>query len=182
MKKAALTFGLIGGGLVIIYSFILLATFGDFENLPLEKVSVMEVLGYLNYLILILAIFFAMKTQKKEWVQSDQSKKYMDIVKVGLLVSLIIALFVGIGESIYISQNPDFYDQYCALMAKKYTAEGNPEKIADMQQFLDSNSWIKTPLGSGVFYGLQSLVLGFVIAFIFGVFLRQKSPMTPAHA
>lgn len=182
MKKSASVFGLIGGGLVIVYSFILLVTFGNFENIPLEKLGVLEVMGYLNYLILILAIFFAMRAQKKEWIESAQSKKYMDIVKIGLIVSAIIAVFVGIGEAIYISINPDFYDQYCALMAKKYAAEGTPEKIANMQQFLENFSWVKTPLGSGVFYGFQSFVLGAVIAFIFGIFMRQKNTVVPAQA
>lgn len=183
MRKAALTFGLIGGGLVIVYSFIILTVFGDFGNMPLDKLGVLEVLGYLNYLILILAIFFAMRAQKNEWVQSGQSIKYMNIVKVGLMVSFIVAVFVGIGEFIYISVNPEFFNQYGDLMVKKLEASGAPaQEITDLRQSMEDFKWMQNPIGSGLFYFLESFVIGAVIAFIFGIFLRPKNKVSIAQA
>ncbi|HEX2787221.1 MAG TPA: DUF4199 domain-containing protein [Ignavibacteria bacterium] len=183
MKKAALTFGLIGGVLVIIYSAILFMTFGDFGNMPLDKLGILEVMGYLNYLILILAIFFAMRAQKKEWSESGQSMKYMSIVKVGLMVSFIVALFVGIGEFIYISINPEFFNQYGDLMVRKLEAGGaSAQEITDLRQSMEDFKWMQNPIGSGVFYFFESFVIGAVIAFIFGIFLRPKNKVSMAQA
>jgi hypothetical protein len=183
MKKSALTFGLIGGGLVILYSAILFITFGDFETMPLDKLGILEVMGYLNYLILILAIFFAMRAQKKEWSESGQSVKYMNIVKVGLMVSLIVALFVGMGEFIYISVNPEFFNQYGDLMVRKLEANGAPpQEITDLRQSMEDFKWMQNPIGSGIFYFFESFVIGAIISFIFGIFLKPKNKVNIAQA
>lgn len=172
MKKPALIFGLLGCAVIFFYSFIAFMVFGDWNNMTTRNFKVLAVFGYLKYLVLALAIFLAM------WVLRKQGSyiNYMDVVKTGLVVTLIIAGFVGIGEFLYMLINPDFMDKYSAIQIKIMQEEGAaPDQIAEYQQELENFSFLQNPFLSGLFYFFQTFLAGTVISFIFGIFLKPKN-------
>ena len=62
MKKIALLFGSIAGGIIIVYSAIVFAVFSDFSSLTPSQFGIVETLGYLRYLILLLTVGIAIHT------------------------------------------------------------------------------------------------------------------------
>lgn len=179
MKKPALVFGLIASGVILFYSFIVFMVFGDWDNMTPRNLLVLTVFGYLRYLILIIAIFLSMRAFRKDSI----SPNYMSVVKIGLLVTLIIALFIGIGECIYIALNPDFMDKYGAVQIRSMQSEGaTPEQITAYQQELESFSFMKNPFLTGIFYLFETFIIGAIVSLIFGIFLRSKNTVTTAQA
>jgi hypothetical protein len=179
MKKQVLIFGLLASGVIFFYSYIVFMLFGDWNNMTPKKMAVMEVFGYLRYLILIIAIFFAMKSVRKETLNIN----YMSIVKIGLMVSIIISFFIGIGEWIYAVINPDFFDKYSEITIKGLQEEGaSPERIAEHYTALEQFGWMRNPYLSALFYFFQTFIIGAIVSFLFGIFLRSKNTATPAQA
>lgn len=179
MKKPVLVFGLLASGVIFFYSFVVFMVFGDWDNMTPRNLQVLTVFGYLRYLILIIAVFLAMRAFRKDAI----SPNYMGVVKIGLLVTLIIAVFIGIGECIYIALNPDFMDKYGAVHIRSLQAEGaTPEQITAYQQELESFSFMKNPFFTGIFYFFETFIIGAIITLIFGIFLRPKDTVTSAQA
>lgn len=179
MKKPALIFGLLACAVIFFYSFIAFMVFGDWNNMTPRNFKVLIVFGYLKYLVLIIAIFLAMRAFRKDTI----SPNYMSIVKIGLLVTLIIAAFIGIGEFLYILLNPDFIDKYNSIQIKIMQTEGaSPGQIAAYQQELETFSFMQNPFLSGIFYFLQTFIAGAIVSLIFGIFLRSKNTIITSQA
>lgn len=66
MKKTVLTFGLLSGIIIIVYSLIVFMAFGSFSSMSTSDFARVEMLGYLRYIILLLTVIFAIRYFKKQ--------------------------------------------------------------------------------------------------------------------
>src|SRR3954466_86605 len=122
MKRAVLTFGILAGVLIIAYMIVLFLIFGDFGNIKPENQGLMGVLGYLRYLILMLGIAMAIVTFRKE---TPGPISYKRAFLTGLYATLIIALFVGAMEFIYMAfLDPHFVEHYTKAMMEGMKQSG----------------------------------------------------------
>ncbi|MEP7256425.1 MAG: DUF4199 domain-containing protein [Ferruginibacter sp.] len=172
MKKITLNFGLMAGAIIIVYSFIVFMVFGDFSKMTPGQFQMVEVLGYLRYIILLLTVFFAMRTFKKN---TGQSLNYWKIVKQGVMVALVVAVCVGIMEAVYLSLNPDFYEKFGKMYVEQLKAGGATEKaINAAKQEMENYKWMQNPLMTGIFYFFETALIGSVASLIMGRFMKSK--------
>lgn len=172
MKKTALTFGLLAGGIIIVYSFIVFLIFGDFSQITPEKFATMEVLGYLRYLILILTVIFAIRHFKK---QNGGEGTFKQLFMAGFNTVLIIAVLVGLMECIYMLANPGFMDQYADIMVKSMEQKGaSAAMIAKTKSEMDSMKWMANPAMMGIFYFFETAVIGTIVSVITALIQKPK--------
>jgi len=107
--------------------------------------------------------------------QGTSSLSYWSIVKAGIVVSLIVGAMVGLMEMLYVALTPEFFDGYANAYIESMRARGaSATEIADFKSTMESFSWMRNPLMTGIFYLAQTAVLGVVMSFIVGMFMRPK--------
>lgn len=179
MKKSVLSFGLITGVIIIFLSLIFYLLLGGMDTMTPQKMTLIEIFGYLRFVILIIAIFLAMKSFRKD----PGNSTYMSVVKTGLMVALIVSIFIGIGETIYMAVNPGFYDKYGEMEIKSLQEKGIPsEGIAEELKMREDMRWMANPAVAGIFCFLGIFIIGAIASFLLGIFLRSKNNVTPAQA
>jgi hypothetical protein len=172
MKRITLTFGLISGTVIIVYTFVVLLVFGDFSTMSLRQFRMVEALGYLRYLILLLTIFFAMRTFCK---QAGQPVNYLTIVKQGIMVTILVAILIGIMEYFYMVVTPDFYENYSQLYIKQMKHNGaTTEMMNQAKHEMGNYKWMQNPLMTGLFYFFETFLIGAVATLLIGIFLKSK--------
>lgn len=172
MKYTPVTFGLIAGAVVLLYSAIVLSIFNDLAHLTPKQFGILETLGYLRYIILLLAIFIVMRSFK----QQTTSARYWDIAKQGMYTALVIAICIGIMEGVYILLNSNFYTTYAAMYAQQLKANGATEQtLQQAKQQMEAFKWMQTPTMTGVFYFFETSLIGCVAASLFAIFMKSKT-------
>jgi hypothetical protein len=180
MKKIALTFGLIGSALILAYFFLIFLILGDPAKMTADTLSIAEVFGYLRYLILLLTVIFAMRAYRQ---QTTPPISYWSIVKVGLVISVIVGAFVGLMEMIYVALTPEFFDGYYNAYIETMMKNGaSATEIASFKKTFEDFSWMRNPLLSGLFYTVSTALIGCVMSFIVGIFMRSKPQAKLAQA
>lgn len=173
MKKVALTFGLIGSGLILVYFLIVFLLLGDPTKMTSDTLQVAEVFGYLRYLILLLTLIFAMRSYRQ---QPGVAATYWGVVRAGVIVSLIVGFVVGLMEMIYVAITPEFFDGYYnATMQSMQLRGASATEIASFKEMFESFSWLRNPALTGLFYFAQIVVLGGILSLIIGIFMRPKT-------
>jgi len=179
MKKTAITFGLLSGLIIIIYSAAVFIHFGDFAKMTSQDLSKVEMLGYLRYLILLLTIVFAIRYFKK---QAGDAVTFKPLFLAGLYTAFIVALLVGLMEATYMLINPDFMEQYGELVTNRMKEQGaSAAALAEHQKEMDNFKWMANPAAMGIFYFLETAVIGTVISLIVALIARTKK-MQPVMA
>lgn len=172
MKSPFVKFGIIGGALIIVYTMVVFLFIGDFGSLTAESLKTVEALGYLRYLILLLAVLYALNFVKKS---SEESLAYKKVFMGGFIVAVVIALCVGIMEAGYLWANPNFMEQYGKLYIESKQASGATEaEITEIKKQMEDYSWMQNPAAGGVFYFFETLLLGSVFSAIGSFFFRKK--------
>lgn len=175
MKKQALLFGGLAGGIIILYSTITLFIFREFT---LENYSKLEMLGFLRYIIMLLAVFMTIRGYYRS---NPPQLNYGRMFQAGLFVSLFIAIFVGIFEAIYVIINPDFMSKYGALMLEMMRKKGaSAQDLAQMAAEMKSYTFMSSPWGMGIFYFFETFIVCCLASLLFAAFFRK--PRTTAHA
>ena len=168
--KQALTFGGIAGVIIAAYSLTIFFTIGDFANMSLERLALVEKLGYVRYLILLAVVVFAIRVYKKG---SETPPSYWSLVKQGVFTALVVAICVAIMEAAYMMLNPEFMDQYGQLRLDKLIAENaSAEEIAAFKAEMEQYEFMANPLAMGVFYFFETAILGSVVSLIASIFFR----------
>ena len=171
MKKTTLTFGLLSGLIIIAYSVVVFLWMG--EDITVEKFAVAEMLGFLRYVILLLAIFFTLWTMRK---RSEGGISFGRLFKEGFFVAVIAALFVGAMEAIYLSVYPGFMEQAQSIYIERMVADGaTATELAEMKGQMEAFAWMQKPALSGLFYFFETLLVGTVGAVLMGLFLKRKA-------
>lgn len=172
MKNPFVKFGVIAGSLILVYSVAVFAWIGDFSKLDANTLSMVEWLGYLRYLILLLAVLHALNYCKKNLIEELNYKK---LLYSGLLVSAVVAAFVGLMEAGYSIANPDFMEQYGKLyLESKQAAGASEQELQEMKKYMEDYKWMQNPAASGIFYFFETFLLGVVFSAIGSFFFRKK--------
>lgn len=133
---------------------------------------ILETLGYLRYIILLLTIYFAIRTFKK---QNNGQLTYRQAAKQGIMVALVIAVCIGLMESIYIIMEPGFYEKYGKLYAGQLKAKGaSAEKINEMKAEMDKYKWMQNAPMTGLFYFFETALIGTIGSLIMARFFKTK--------
>ncbi len=175
MQKTVLTFGALAGLVIIIYTYGFLMILGDFGRMTPKDLEMAEWLGYVRYLVLLLGIVMAMIQYRRD---SAGPISYGAAFKVGLMVALVTAVCVGLMESIYIAFiNPDFFEQYRRLMMESLQARNaSATEIREAQeQFETLLPFMQHPVATGLFYFVETTVIGTILALIGAIFTRRPT-------
>ena len=100
----------------------------------------------------------------------------------GIQVVLVIAIIVGLMEYGYIQfWNPGFYDQYGAIMLQHLKDSGVAQDvIARAQDQLASLEWMKSAVTTGIFYFVETFIVGTIGALLVAWFFKPKAKKAQA--
>lgn len=173
MKKTAISFGLLSGLIIIVYSAAVFLLFGDFSKMSTSDITMVETLGYLRYLILLLTIIFAIRYFKK---QNGGRGSFKQLFLAGVYTAVVVALLVGLMELVYILINPEFFAQYGELTTRKLVEEGaSAEVISKHKQDMESYKWMANPAAMGTWYFFETAIIGTIVSLFVALFLRTKN-------
>lgn len=176
MQQTSIKHGLVAGVFILIYSTIVDLMTGSLANASIAQFQKLEQLGFLRYLILILAVFILLRTLKNN---SGEPLPFMTLVKHGVILSLIVAAMIGIWELIFIVRHPDFYSIYSKIYIDQVRANGATEQVIQTaQKNMAKYTWMQNPPLTGLFYFLEYAALGASSALIFGLFLGKRKTNT----
>jgi Protein of unknown function (DUF4199) len=179
MKKIVLTFGILSGLIIIIYSAAVFLVFGEFSKMSIADLNKVEKLGYLRYIILLLTIIFAVRSYKK---QNGGRGTFKQLFLAGFYTTVVVGVLVGLMELVYMVLNPGFMEQYATLTETRMKEQGaSAELLSDHKAQMESMKWMATPVGMGVFYFFETTVLGTIISVITALIGKSKTPK-PAMA
>ena len=175
MKKTVLSFGLAAGLIIILYTAAVFLAYGDFAKISVADLNKIEMLGYLRYLILLLTVIFAVRYYKKQSGIATFKRLFL----AGFYTALVVALLVGLMEAVYMLMNPDFMDQYAELTTRSMMESGaSAEKIEAYKTEIAQYSWMSNPVNMGLFYFLETAILGTIMALIVAFFSKEKKSRT----
>lgn len=173
MKKTVLTFGLLSGGIIILYTIIVFMVYGDFPNITPEEFAVVEILGYLRYVILLLTVIFAIRYFKK---QNGNQGTFKQLFMAGFNTVLVVSVLVGLMEFCYMLMNPGFIEQYVDIVQKSMQAKGaTAAEIAAKKAEMDNYRWMANPAATGVFYFLETAIIGTILSLIGALIIRTRT-------
>ena len=168
MKNTILRYGIYGSITMAVLFFLAL-----FLGQYLEY-SAREVIGYASMIISLSFLFFGIKHYRDH--VNNGSVSFKKALTIGVLISLIVSLFFGILDVIYIEFiNPDFVTEYYANsveeLKKTIPAEELQEKLKELeaQKELFSGTFMNFLLMS-----ITVFILGFIISLISSLFLQRK--------
>lgn len=176
MKKSFVQYGFIAGVIIVVYSAIVILIFGDYSNATIGQLQMAEILGYLRYIFLIMAVILGMRDFKS---QTDMVS-FWPLFRTGFAISLIIAVFTGLIELIYVMAYPDFYDHYSNVTIDHLKQiNASSQEISDYKNRVDMFRWRKNPLASSVYYFFETFLVGIICAMLAGVLFRTRSRHLP---
>ncbi|HEX6914554.1 MAG TPA: DUF4199 domain-containing protein [Chitinophagaceae bacterium] len=177
MKNVSIRFGIIAGIIIIAYSILVFLVMGDFSSMDAGDFKKVEMLGFLRYIILFLTVFLSIRYFKK---QNSGEGTFRQLFLAGLYTALVIAMLVGLMELLYMWLNPQFISQYAELSTRKLQESGaSAERIAEHKKQLEQFSWMASPAIMGVYYFLETAVLGAICSAIVGLLMRRRTnPVT----
>jgi hypothetical protein len=181
MKKMVLTFGTLAGVVIFVYSMIVFTVVIDFKQITPKQLALASWLGYIRYLVLVLGIIMAMIAYRKSVTGPIT---YGRVLLVGVLVAVVTAVFVGLMEFCYLAfVNPDFIEQYMKITMEAMRQNGATQAemnatLAQMQSF----AWMRSPIFTGLFYFVETSVVGTILALIAAIFTRRADVGDPSIA
>lgn len=159
----ALRYGLICGVITIIYSLILNIT---------ELALTNQFLGWISFLIVLAAIWMAMREFKR---QNAGFMSYGQGLSIGTLVVLISSILGGVFTYIYVK----FVDTgYIEKMRNMQVAEMESKGMSDEQvdQAMAVAEKMMTPGMIVVFAIVGGLVFGFLLSLIIAAIVKNNKP------
>lgn len=173
MQKSPVTVGLLVSGLIVLIFFGSFWAFGDFASMKAEDLDTLEVLGFSRYLLLLLAIFYIIWQTREKTAGRISFKAAF---RPGWLTGLIISVFVGLMEGVYIVVNPGFMQQYSQIYTQKLNAEGKAAEAAQFQAEMKSWEWMANPWAMGGFYLVETLFLASAFAALLALIFSRMKP------
>jgi len=176
--KTALKLGGIAGIVILISTYGTYFAYGDFSKITVDQLNSMETFGYLRYIIVLLAVYWGIKTVVKTAVALTFGALFM----AGLQVVLVIAVIVGLMEYGYVQfWNPDFFDQYAKLAIQQLQNSGMTDAmIARAEEQMNALAWMRTPIITGLMYFIETFVVGVVGVLLAAFFFRSKTKKAQA--
>jgi len=174
MRKVALTFGLLAGVIVSVFSFIIM---GLCENGTITFDN-SDVIGYGSMVIALAMIFFGIKSYRDNYLNG--AIKFGKGLLVGMLITLVASLiYAAAGETFY-QMDPEgqaaFMDKYADHRINKMREQGaSPAEIDQkLKEMADLKEMHKNPLPRFVMTLAIILPVGIAVALISAAVLRRK--------
>ena len=175
MKKYILTYGSIGGVVVLILMYIsqLISTDSggntDFE--------LAETLGYVSMILALSVIFLGIKSYRDQDLGGQIT--FGNAFKIGILITLVAAVFYIVGWMIYYHTSEgasDFLNQYMEASVDKMEASGSTQEeiSAFKKQSMEFAEMYENPLVMAGITLLEIFPVGLVITLISALILKKK--------
>jgi hypothetical protein len=174
MKKIVLTFGLIAGGLSMIFTF-LIATLCDWESIDFGRA---ELIGYASMVVALSMIFFGIKSYRDNYANGTIT--FWKGVQIGLLITCIGSVMYVIGGEAYTAINPGFapkvMEKYKEFETNKMKAKGASQEEIDavMNQMTEMIKMMDNPLVRFGIYLIEIFPVGLIITLLSAALLRKK--------
>ena len=181
MKKVVLTFGLIGGAIMVFFVF-LLGTLHDRETISPENG---ELVGYATMVISLSVIFFGIKSYRDNY--SGGLITFWKGIQIGLLISLIGGVLYFVGVEGYNLANPEFAPKFMKKLADheadKARASGASEDeiAATRKQIEELDKIMANPRFLFLICLMEISPVGIIITVVSAALLRKKE-LLPAAA
>lgn len=180
MKKIVLTFGLIGGAIMVFFVF-LVGTLHDRELIDPDKG---EIVGYATMVISLSVIFFGIKSYRDNY--GGGTITFWKGIQIGLLISVIGGVLYFVGVEAYNLANPEFAPKFMKKWAEheadKARARGASENeiAAASKQIEDMDKVFANPLFMFLICLMEMSPVSILITVISSVLLRRKELLPAA--
>ncbi len=167
-----------GVGLVL-YHLALEQAMGDINSLSYEQWQRFELYGALRYVVIIVCVLLSVWMYSRSYNANTSFKR---LFVVGTVAATILAHCIGIYEFIYMYWHPGFVDAY--MKAQQAHASGLSEGGIVLQQTAPKNEMVefmKNPLINGIFYFVETLLLGLITAALSALTLKRRG-VAPAES
>jgi len=174
MKKAVLTYGLIGGGLIMIFTFVI-ATLCRKEIISIERA---DLVGYAAMMIAASMIFFGIRSYRDNY--TGGSITFWKGVQVGLLITCIASVMYIAGGELHNVLYPDFapkvMEKFTESEMNRLRQEGASQGEIDqaVQQTADIKKMMDNPLFHVSLYLIELLPVGLIITILSAALLRRR--------
>jgi hypothetical protein len=174
MRKVALTFGLLAGIIVSVFSFIIM---GLCENGTINFDS-SDVIGYGSMVIALSMIFFGIKSYRDNY--QNGAIKFGKGLQVGMLITLVAALLYAVAGETFYQIDPEgqtaLTNKYADYQINKMKENGaSPAAIEQkIKEMTDMKEMYKSPLVRFVMTLAIILPVGIVVTLISAAVLRRK--------
>ncbi|HKP68696.1 MAG TPA: DUF4199 domain-containing protein [Pyrinomonadaceae bacterium] len=181
MRKVVLTFGLIAGGIIGVLGWVLM---WSCERNAVNLDYAMFV-GYASMLIALTMVFFGVKSYRDNYAGGQIT--FWKGVQIGMLITLIGALFYYFGAMSYALAHPGFDERitqkFTDHIVGKLQASGAPQaEINEALANADSmRAMLQNPLTFFLMCLLEFLPVGAIVTVISALLLRRRE-LLPAAA
>jgi Protein of unknown function (DUF4199) len=179
MKKIVLTYGLISGLVLAIFTAILWLTHG--LDSPLIRDYGM-LIGFSSMILAFTAVFFGIRAYREQ--RGGGAITFGRGLKVGLLIALVTCACYVIGwEIVYWNFIPDFADKYAAMELQKLERKGaSPAEISEARVQLENfKKMYANPIINVGLTLMEIFPVGLIMSIISAAILR-RSPDARAEA
>ena len=173
MKKTVLTFGLIGGAVIVA---MMVATLPFMEKIGFDKGLIV---GYTTMILAFLMVFFGIRSYREN--VGDGQITFGRAFAVGILITLIVCVcYVVAWEIIYFKFMPDFADKYANNLVEKVRASGASQQVIDakLEEMKSFKAMLNNPFLNAAMTFIEPFPVGLVITLISSAFLRKKTIAT----
>ncbi|HEX6729030.1 MAG TPA: DUF4199 domain-containing protein [Pyrinomonadaceae bacterium] len=171
MKKIVLTFGLIGGAIAVLMTFVSIPLVG---RVPFEYLTA---IGYTIFVACFLMVFFGIRSYRDN--VAGGTITFGRAFKVGILITLIsCGIYVMTWDFIYHRFLPNFLDQYSSYVVEKMRAQGATQEELNqtIQQNEQFKEWYKNPFLRYAMMMMEAFPVGLLITLLSAFILRRKQP------
>ena len=164
--KIALNFGLINGGINVVFGLILYSLDMHYQNETSTSL--------ISYTFIIVIIIWAIIQFRKN------NRGYLTLIealKTGIGTALISGIFISI-YVILLSQylDPDFIDKSIVYQKEKMLQENPEVSIETINNIYDKQKEFSSPFITSGFIIIFNLFFGFIISLVGGMILRKSQP------
>jgi hypothetical protein len=174
MKKIILTYGLIGGVLSMIFTF-LIATLCDRNMIAFDKA---ELVGYASMVIALSMVFFGIKSYRDNY--GSGTITFWRGVQIGILITCIGSVMYIAGAELYNAINPEFgpkvMEKYKEYETSKLGQKGasQAEIDATVQQMTEMAKMMDNPIVRFGIYLIEIFPVGVILTFLSAALLRKR--------
>lgn len=174
MKKIVLTYGLLSGLVLALFTALLWLTV-DIEGPIIRKYGML--IGFGSMILAFTAVFFGVRAYRDQ--RGGGTLTFGRALGVGLLIALITSSCYVIGwQIVYWNFIPDFADKYAAMELAKLQEKGASDaEIATTKVELEKfKKMYANPLFNVAVTFMEILPVGLIVSLVSAAILRRKTP------
>ena len=166
--KNAINYGVTVGIVLVIIS-LLFYMMGETDS---------KIQNYLGYLVLIVGIFFGVKTYRDAELNGLIS--YGNALGTGTLISIVAAIITGLYMMVFTTLiDPDFINTLLEQTESEMEDAGSTQE--EIKIGMKYTKMFVTPLGLSIMSIIGSTIMGFILSLITGIFLKKTDDSFDAN-